>query len=90
MLAYAGGGQNRWPAAHVSDVAPLYRLAIEHAKPGAIWHAVDEEGIPMRAIAETLGQRLGLLVTSLTPDAVAAHFGWFTYFATADLLQPAR
>ncbi|HLH48064.1 MAG TPA: SDR family oxidoreductase, partial [Roseiarcus sp.] len=62
--AYIGDGLNRWPAAHVLDVARLYRLAIEKAEPNAKYHAVAEQGVPMRDIAETLGQRLKLPVKS--------------------------
>ena len=56
VSAYIGDGGNRWPAAHVSDVARLYRLTFEKAEPGAIYHAVDEEGVSMKAIAEALGR----------------------------------
>jgi nucleoside-diphosphate-sugar epimerase len=58
--AYVGDGLNRWPAAHFLDVARLYRLAIERAEPGAKYHAVAEEGVPMRDIAEAIGRRLKL------------------------------
>lgn len=51
-MAYIGDGSNRWPAAHVSDVARLYRFAFERAEPCAIYHAVDEEGVTMKAIVE--------------------------------------
>ncbi len=57
VSVYIGEGGNRWPAAHVSGVARLYRLAVEKAEPGAIYHAVDEEGVSMKAIAEALGPR---------------------------------
>jgi nucleoside-diphosphate-sugar epimerase len=85
VSAYTGDGANRWPAAHVSDTARLYRLALERAERGARYHAVAEEGVPMRAIAETLGRRLGLPVRSITPDEAPAHFGWLAMFATVDL-----
>ena len=85
FCAYIGEGLNRWPAAHVSDVARLYRLAIERAVPGAHYHAVAEEGIAMRAIAETVGKRLGLPVRSITPDEAPAYFGWLAMFASHDL-----
>ncbi len=48
VIAYIGEGRNRWPAAHISDVARLYRLAIEKSEPGAIYNAVGEEGVPAR------------------------------------------
>ena len=84
-LAYIGDGQNRWPAAHVCDVARLYRLATERAVPGAHYHAVAEEGVSMRAIAETLGVRLGLPVRSITLDEAPAYFGWLAMFAGHDM-----
>ena len=83
--AYVGDGSNRWPAAHVSDVARLYRLALEKAEPGAIYHAVDEEGVPMKAIAEALGRGLKVPVVSVAPEEAAAHFGWLGMFAGLDI-----
>lgn len=85
VFAYVGEGLNRWPAAHLSDVARLYRLALEKAEPNAIWHAVAEEGVPMRRIAETLGPRLGLPVVSLALEEAGDYFGWLAAFATLDL-----
>ncbi len=84
-LAYIGEGTNRWAAAYVSDVARLYRLAIERGVAGAHYHAVGEEGVSMRAIAETLGKRLGLPVKSITPDEAPAYFGWLAMFAAHDM-----
>ncbi|GCE81161.1 MULTISPECIES: NAD-dependent epimerase/dehydratase family protein [Acetobacteraceae] len=75
--AYVGDGSNLWPAAHVLDVARLYRLAIEKGATGAAWHAVAEEGVAMRDIVETLGRRLDLPVRPITPDEAAAFFGRF-------------
>jgi len=85
VSAYVGDGSNRWPAAHVSDVARLYRLALEKAEPGAIYHAVDEEGVPMKAIAEALAHGLKVPVVSITPEEVEAHFGWLAHFIGQDL-----
>lgn len=84
-VAYVGEGRNRWPAAHVLDVARLYRLALERGKPGARYHAVAEEGIPARDIAEVVGKGLNLPVVSLSPEAAADHFGWLAPFAAWDL-----
>jgi nucleoside-diphosphate-sugar epimerase len=84
VLAYIGEGQNRWPAAHVLDVARLYRLAIERAKPGAVYHAVAEEGITVRDISDTLSRRLKLPTKSIAPEEAPAHFGWFAMFAGFD------
>jgi nucleoside-diphosphate-sugar epimerase len=85
VAAYVGDGSNRWPAAHVSDVALLYRLALERAEKGAIYHAVDEEGVTMKAVLETIGKGLGLPVKSLKPEEVEAHYGWLAMFAGLDM-----
>jgi nucleoside-diphosphate-sugar epimerase len=82
---YVGDGSNRWPAAHVSAVAQLYRLAFEKAERGAIYHAVDEEGISMKAIAEALGRGLKVPVASIKPEEVAEHFGWLGHFIGHDM-----
>ena len=86
VAAYVGEGRNRWAAAHVSDVARLYRLALEKHEAGAKYHAVDEEGIPMREIAETIGRGLKIPVVSLSREEAAAHFGWLAHFAGGDLV----
>jgi nucleoside-diphosphate-sugar epimerase len=83
--AYIGDGSNRWPAAHVSDVARLYKLAIERPANGAKYHAVAEEGVSMRSIAETLGRRLRLPVKSVTDADAATIFGWLAMFAGRDV-----
>ena len=85
VVAYIGEGTNRWPAAHVLDVARLYVLAVERSAPGARYHAVAEEGIPVRDIAEVVGAGLNLPVISLTPEEAPAHFGWLAMFAGLDL-----
>lgn len=82
---HVGDGGTRWPAAHVSDVARLYRLAVEKAAPGARYHAVAEEGVAFRDIAATLGRRLGLPVQSIAAQDAAARFGWLAMFATHDM-----
>jgi nucleoside-diphosphate-sugar epimerase len=84
-VAYVGEGTSRWAAGHVSDVAQLYRLAIEQARPGARWHAVGEEGITAREIAETVGAGLGLPVVSITPEETPTYYGPFAMFATLDM-----
>jgi len=85
LSAYVGEGRNRWAAAHVSDVAHLYRLALENPEAGAKYHAVAEEGVALKAIAESIGRGLNLPVKSLSPEEAAVHFGWMTIFAAADL-----
>jgi nucleoside-diphosphate-sugar epimerase len=85
VSAYIGDGGNRWPASHVSDVARLYHLAFEKAEPGAIYHAVDEEGVSMKAIAEALGRGLKVPVVSIKPEEAEAHFGWLGRFAAHDM-----
>jgi nucleoside-diphosphate-sugar epimerase len=85
VSAYIGDGANRWPAAHVSDVARLYHLAFEKAEPGAIYHAVDEEGVSMKAIAEALGRGLKVPVVSIKPEEAEQHFGWLARFAVHDM-----
>lgn len=85
VAAYLGDGRNRWPAAHVLDTARLYRLALEKAERGATYHAVAEEGVPLREIAEVIGRRLGIPAVSIPPSEAAAHFGWLAVFASLDM-----
>jgi len=83
--AYIGEGLNRWPAAHVLDVARLYRLALEKREAGSRYNAVAEEGIPMREIATVIGKGLKVPVVSLPPEKAQAHFGWLAMFAGVDM-----
>jgi len=85
VSAYVGDGTNRWAAAHVSDVARLYRLALETHEAGARYHAVAEEGVSLREIAEVIGRSLKIPVKSISPEEAPAHFGWLSPFATHDL-----
>jgi nucleoside-diphosphate-sugar epimerase len=85
VSAYIGEGLNRWPAAHVLDVARLYRLALEKHEAGSRYNAVAEEGISMREIAEVTGRGLKLPVVSLSPEEAPAHFGWLAMFAGFDM-----
>ncbi|MFC5861518.1 SDR family oxidoreductase [Acidicapsa dinghuensis] len=85
VSAYVGEGQNRWPAAHVLDVARLYRLALEKAESGRRYNAVAEEGIPTREIAEILGKGLKVPVVSLSSEKAQAHFGWLAMFSGLDM-----
>jgi nucleoside-diphosphate-sugar epimerase len=86
VVAYVGQGANRWAAGHVRDVAKLYVLALDRAEAGARYHAVAEEGVAARDIAEVVAAGLDLPVVSLSPDEAAPHFGWFAMFAAADMV----
>ncbi|KRB47024.1 SDR family oxidoreductase [Terrabacter sp. Root181] len=86
VSAYVGDGSNRWPAVHRSDAARLYRLALEQAPPGSTLHAVAEGGVSFRDIAEAIGHRLDVPVTSIDPADAAAHFGWLGGFIGLDSL----
>jgi nucleoside-diphosphate-sugar epimerase len=83
--AYVGDGRNRYPAVHVLDCARLYRLAIEKGEAGAKYHAVAEEGVPVRDIAEAIGRGLNVPVVSLSPEEAVGHFGWMGMFANLDM-----
>ncbi|WP_326738542.1 SDR family oxidoreductase [Streptomyces sp. NBC_01022] len=76
VSGYIGDGSNRWPAVHRADAAHLVRLALEGAPAGSTLHAVGEEGVPLREVADTIGRRLGLPVASVAPEDADAHFGW--------------
>ena len=86
VSAYVADGLNRWAAVHVFDTARLYRLALEKQEAGARYHAVAEEGVPVREIAEAIGRGLKVPVVSLSPEEAAAHFGWLGIFVGRDLI----
>ena len=83
--AFVGEGANRWSATHVSDAVRLFRLALEKHQAGARYHATAEEAIPFRAIAEAVGQRLGLPVAGIIAEEAAGHFGWLNAFVGKDM-----
>jgi nucleoside-diphosphate-sugar epimerase len=85
VCAYVGDGLNRWPAGHLSDVARLYRLAVEKRERGARYHAVGEEGVSSREIAAALGRAMKLPVVSIAPEEAQAHFGWMAMFVALDM-----
>ncbi len=86
FAAFVGDGRNHWPAVHRSDVAQLFRLALETGTAGARYHGVAEEGIPFRTIADAIGRRLSLPVLSKTPEEAAKLFSWLAPFIAADNL----
>ncbi|MGF6371609.1 nucleoside-diphosphate-sugar epimerase [Paraburkholderia sp. RAU6.4a] len=85
VSAYVADGHNRWPAGHLSDVVRLYRLAIEKGERGARYHAVGEEGVCAREIAEALGRSLKVPAVSIAREEAQAHFGWMAIFAALDM-----
>ena len=84
ISCYAGDGQNRWPAVHRLDAANLFVQALEKGEAGARYHAVAEEGVPVRDIAAAIGQRLDLPVASATAKQVTSQFGFLAPFLGVD------
>lgn len=85
VSAYIGDGLNRWPAAPRLDAAHLYRLALEKGDSGVRYHAVAEEGVPVRDIAEAIGRGLNVPVVSIAAEQAVKHFGWLAEFIGRDL-----
>jgi nucleoside-diphosphate-sugar epimerase len=85
VAGYVGDGSNRWPAVHRDDVARLIRLALADPDASRVVHAVAEEGIPARTIAEAIGATVGVPAASVDPADVEAHFGWIGRFFAADI-----
>ncbi|HUB06275.1 MAG TPA: SDR family oxidoreductase [Myxococcales bacterium] len=85
VSAYVGDGRNRWPAVHRLAAAQLYRLVLEKGSPGARYHAVAEEGVPLEDIAEAVGKRVGVPVVVKSPEEAPAHFGFLAAMIGRDL-----
>jgi nucleoside-diphosphate-sugar epimerase len=84
VSGYVGDGSNRWPATHRLDVAPLFRRALEKAPAGSALHAVAEEGVPIRQVAEVIGRHLDVPMVSIAPEDAFEHFGFLGAFVGTD------
>jgi nucleoside-diphosphate-sugar epimerase len=84
VSGYIGDGSNRWPAVHRLDAAHLFRLALEQAPAGSVLHAVADEGVPIRAVAEVIGRHLDLPVVAISAEDAGEHFGWLGTFIGLD------
>ncbi|GLY79285.1 SDR family oxidoreductase [Actinoallomurus iriomotensis] len=88
--AYVGDGANRWPAVHRDDAARLFRLALESAPAGSVLHAVGDEGVPIREVAEVFAEHLGVPAVSVTPEEAGEYVGWLGRFWGTDGPASAR
>jgi len=84
IAGYPGDGTNRWPAGHTLDVGHLFRLALEDAPAGTRWHAAGDEGIPVREIAQSIGDHLGIPTETIPADRLQAHFGFLAMLIGLD------
>lgn len=84
VSAYVGNGNNRWPAVHRLDAARLFRLALESAPAGSVFHGVDDEGVALRDIAEVIGRHLDIAVSSLPSEDADPHFGGLSGLLSGD------
>jgi nucleoside-diphosphate-sugar epimerase len=84
ISGYPGDGSNRWPAGHTLDVGHLYRLALEDAPAGTRWHAAGDEGIPVREIAQSIGDHLGIPTETIPAGQLEAHFGFLARLLALD------
>ncbi|GAA1767722.1 SDR family oxidoreductase [Nocardioides hankookensis] len=85
VSAYVGDGSQRWPAVHRTDAARLFRLAIEDAPAGSVLHAVGEEGVTIREVAELIGEHLDLPVRSIAAEQAPEHFGFLGALLSTDM-----
>jgi len=84
VSGYIGDGSNRWPAVHRLDSARLFRLALEGAPAGSTLHAVADQGVPIREIAEVIGRHLNVPLISIAPEEAGEHFTWLSNFLAVD------
>jgi nucleoside-diphosphate-sugar epimerase len=84
VSGYIGEGSNRWPAVHRLDAAHLFRLSLDNAPAGSVLHAVADEGVAIRDIAEVIGRHLDLPVVAISPEDAGEHFGWLAGFLAVD------
>jgi len=84
VAGYIGDGSNRWPAVHRLDAAHLFRLALEKAPAGSVLHAVADEGVPIRGVAEVIGRHLDRPVVAISPKDAGEHFSWLAGFIGVD------
>lgn len=84
VSAYVGEGSNCWSACHRDDAAKVYRLAMEKAQPGSVFHAVAEQGVPLKEIATEVGNLLKVPTLSIGMDKVQDQFDWFSFGPVAD------
>jgi nucleoside-diphosphate-sugar epimerase len=84
IAGYVGDGTNRWPAVHRLDSAHLFARALNNAPAGSTLHAVADEGVPLREVAEVIGRHLNVPVESIAPENAAEHFTWLSHFIAMD------
>ena len=85
VSGYPGDGANRWTSVHTLDAAPVYRLALEKASAGTRWHPIGDEGIPVRELALSIGEHLGVPTESIPQDRVPEHFGFLAMLIGRDM-----
>jgi nucleoside-diphosphate-sugar epimerase len=84
VSGYVGDGSNRWPSVHTLDAAVVYRLALEGGAAGSRWHAVADEGVPFREIAEAIGGQLGVPTARISEEEAGEHFSFLAGLVVQD------